>query len=99
MLDYAAVDKLPQTGAYWSVYAKRHSVDQWPFAAVAHAIVESEGLGENSKGANVTDPGQEREWPEAPDPEARLSRVLETTEALSQGSTVDGLLWNSGSPE
>lgn len=56
------------------------------------SVVESEGL-------NVTDPDKEWEWPDAPDPETGLSQVLETTEALPQGSTVDGLLWNSGGPE
>ncbi|KAL8771399.1 MAG: hypothetical protein Q9194_004890 [Teloschistes cf. exilis] len=63
------------------------------------SVVESESLKENSKSDDMTETDEGWEWLDVPDPETRLSQVLETTEVLPQGSTVDGLLWNPGGTE
>ena len=69
-----------------------------PSTVGAQSVVGSRDLNENSEGADATDAEEGCEWPEAPVPETWLSQVLETTEAVPQRSTVDGLLWNSGGP-
>ncbi|KAL8678787.1 MAG: hypothetical protein Q9186_004897 [Xanthomendoza sp. 1 TL-2023] len=65
----------------------------------AQSVVESESLDENRKSDNVTGTDEGWESLDVPDPENRLSQVLETTEILPQGSTVDYLLWNAGGTE
>ncbi|KIW58787.1 hypothetical protein PV05_03284 [Exophiala xenobiotica] len=63
------------------------------------SVVESEDSNEDSEGVEATDAEEEWGWLGVPVPETRVSQVLETTEAMSQGSIVNGLLWNSGGPE
>ena len=65
----------------------------------ARSVVESESLDENNKSDDVAETVEVRKWVDPPDTETRLSQVLETIEALPQGSTVDGLLWNTADPE
>lgn len=75
------------------------SATSTPSILSAQSVVGPEGLNENSEGADVTDPEEDWEWLEALGPETRQSQVLETTEVVPQGSTVDGSLWNAGDPE
>ncbi|KAL9009200.1 MAG: hypothetical protein Q9173_005748, partial [Seirophora scorigena] len=99
-VDYVTVEALKILKSMENESDDEGSVTPTPSIVGARSVVESESLNENSKSDDVVETVEGWEWVDVPDPEIQLrSQVVDTIEALPQGSTVDGLLWNAVDPE
>ena len=97
--DYVTVEALKILQSMENESDDEGSATPTPLILGAQSIVESESLDENSKSDDVTEIDKGWECLDVPDPQTRLSQVLETTEALLQESTAGGLLWNAEDAE
>lgn len=96
--DYVTVEALKILKSTGDESDDEGSATPIPSIVGARSVVDSESLDEKSKSDDVAETVEGWEWVDVPDPETRLSQVLESIQVLPQGSTVDGLLWNAADP-
>ena len=97
--DYVTVEALKILHSMENESHDEGSATPTPSILGTRSVVESESLDEKSNSDDLAETVEGWEWVDVPDPETRLSQVLGTIEALPQGSTVDGLLWNAADAE